>query len=820
MASRVAEPIVLASYNLTQRSASTSSRTRHVHAHVASADGELVTIAVQGDGVHIFDTSSMHSVASYALGPSANFSCPAQSRQLNAGSRTTYAALGSSDAQTELISWSGNLADKQEGTSQQKHSRTVSHAIHSIHTRKSQSTPLLAITRKGQVLLTDSDLKVVKTSATNAKVGDVRQAFVFDAHACGFLPTSSKMRNGTAVIVFLEDEDVLSAQLLTVDNDDDVSEPQDCGIALNSKDISALSCDASGHISILTSSGTWQLYLLAADGTSLKCIQQPKTVRLSPRLSMTGASILALGSSHVLLAATTKDDKPELVTLLWDLRYSAVIGHFSRSVPTLGTASSDHAVALELVAGKSSQVVLVVSPSITPPRGKGKAKASSSATVRSTVFLVPCNVPARSSIASALGHAEETAPWLAPEPATPAPDPTDVWAVLDAKREEMLNALEVAMTQASKEAIEKIFFDWAAQETATLKRRQETRNKSDAVSSSDPTTVKLNGTTAPHEADSDPERTTSSVPQRSGVLAMHLRLSHKLVTRVLGIILGPMENVRARPYPWQITKSLLDRGVVSDSMVKGGFIAALYARGDWVHIVLALKENRVPDVPETVLIRIMKDIIARKDTSTGEAMDVDSSGSGHNHGKMLLLPAFLSLCMSYPTSAPALRAAIREHLTSVEEVSAVLKALNAAVGNWSAIDDIARVQLQSEGAKNNKQRVPVDLGVHYSQAMAFLQTLIDATFLMLVQNPPLQKLLKKFQDHITPELELCVRIETLRGPLEQFLRHIARQKEEEKRKEQEAARGRGANARATPRERTGYQHLAGPYQVEQLTIWH
>lgn len=63
---------------------------------------------------------------------------------------------------------------------------------------------------------------------------------------------------------------------------------------------------------------------------------------------------------------------------------------------------------------------------------------------------------------------------------------------------------------------------------------------------------------------------------------MNLRLSHNLVTRVFGIILGPVENVRARPYPWQITKSLLDRGVVSDSMVKGGFIAALYARGDWV----------------------------------------------------------------------------------------------------------------------------------------------------------------------------------------------------------------------------------------------
>lgn len=107
--------------------------------------------------------------------------------------------------------------------------------LHSIHTRKSQKTPLLAITRKGQVLLADSDLKVAKPSATNGSAGDVRQAFVFDAHACTFLPTSSKMRNGTAVIVFSEKESILSAQLVTVDNDDEVSEPQDCGVALNSK---------------------------------------------------------------------------------------------------------------------------------------------------------------------------------------------------------------------------------------------------------------------------------------------------------------------------------------------------------------------------------------------------------------------------------------------------------------------------------------------------------------------------------------------------------------------------------------------------------
>lgn len=63
---------------------------------------------------------------------------------------------------------------------------------------------------------------------------------------------------------------------------------------------------------------------------------------------------------------------------------------------------------------------------------------------------------------------------------------------------------------------------------------------------------------------------------------VHLRLTQPFVSRVLGIILGPSENVRARPYPWQILKHLLDRKVVSDSMVKGGILSALYARGDWV----------------------------------------------------------------------------------------------------------------------------------------------------------------------------------------------------------------------------------------------
>lgn len=87
---------------------------------------------------------------------------------------------------------------------------------------------------------------------------------------------------------------------------------------------------------------------------------------------------------------------------------------------------------------------------------------------------------------------------------------------------------------------------------------------------------------------------------------------------------------------------------------------------------------------------------------------------------------------------------------------------------------------------------------------------------MLVQHPPLQPLIQSLQAHIAPELELHVRIETLRGPLEQFSRHLQRQKD----KEQEAKTSKGRRGRPRREERPGYQQPIGLYQVEQLTLWH
>lgn len=59
-------------------------------------------------------------------------------------------------------------------------------------------------------------------------------------------------------------------------------------------------------------------------------------------------------------------------------------------------------------------------------------------------------------------------------------------------------------------------------------------------------------------------------------------MTFKFVTRLLGIILGPAKDGQSRPYPWEIMKYLAERKILSHSMVEGGLMPALLARGDWV----------------------------------------------------------------------------------------------------------------------------------------------------------------------------------------------------------------------------------------------
>lgn len=52
--------------------------------------------------------------------------------------------------------------------------------------------------------------------------------------------------------------------------------------------------------------------------------------------------------------------------------------------------------------------------------------------------------------------------------------------------------------------------------------------------------------------------------------------------------------------------------------------------------------------------------------------------------------------------------------------------------------------------------------------ISFLQTLLDASFLALLQHPPSHRVLRSLAAQVEPEIAFTEQIERLRGPLEPF----------------------------------------------------
>ncbi|TEB23786.1 hypothetical protein FA13DRAFT_1797815 [Coprinellus micaceus] len=102
----IEEPFQLSSYTSSYRGKQKSTGSEHVFVNSVSSRSKegLVTVTAQADGVHLVDTSSLHSVISHTLGPSTSFSCPAATLGVE-GEYTTYA----------VVEASPDLADQEEG---------------------------------------------------------------------------------------------------------------------------------------------------------------------------------------------------------------------------------------------------------------------------------------------------------------------------------------------------------------------------------------------------------------------------------------------------------------------------------------------------------------------------------------------------------------------------------------------------------------------------------------------------------------------------------------------------------------------------------
>jgi hypothetical protein len=187
--------------------------------------------------------------------------------------------------------------------------------------------------------------------------------------------------------------------------------------------------------------------------------------------------------------------------------------------------------------------------------------------------------------------------------------------------------------------------------------------------------------------------------------------------------------------------------------------------------------NSLVDISEDDMIFLAKMLVEkeRKTQTDPKAMDVD--------GTQIWIPtlsAYMIACVSYPTSPAALRLAIRKHLPDAQDLIPILELLDS----WTVggTEGYIRALLKSVasnatipyrgGAAPPYDKVCLRQIVggcpNTLQTISFLQVLLDASFISLLQYPPSHELLRKIMSHIEPEIGLHEHLECLRGALEPF----------------------------------------------------
>ncbi|TFK43898.1 hypothetical protein BDQ12DRAFT_623122 [Crucibulum laeve] len=830
------EPFLLSSYASTtkaQKSKTESKRPANVYATYqkasSSSDG-YVTVAAQADGVHVVDVSTLHPVISHTLGPSSRFSCPAIttiSSSNAAQTCTTYCVpsaasdIPTSEAGRTIWAWtedlSSSLADRARQT---KKVAVIPHPIEGLYTTGELPDRLAILSPKGDVTVVDEQL-AIKVSRNSEEGQDILKAYVLERSTCTFLET----RNPGMLLGLVSDAAAkVKLQILTV-AEDVIEQVGECDVPISKDQISCTSISSSGCFSVLTRDGTWHCYTLAfLDAklelksfspeftlTALSPFSKPK----SPQSQ--SISLLALTSSHVLLASPTSpspSSQQEIALLLWDLQYSVLLASHLLPIPS---SLKEAQIELELVPAGVGQALLVLSPA----DDKGKEQAMSS------VLAIPCTVPPMSTIAGALGKANVGARWVK-DASAPGAAPEEKY---DSERRKVVEGIRKAMDGGRLPLVKEVFFNWEQKEAQRVKEQREKKEKERKKAEKEK--AKQNAMDVEEEGSEEAEegsaekadQVAESVEQEEREEPTHPELGYVFVKDVLNAVLQPSKPANT-PYSTEVLAYLLERKAVGNGMLEGGLIGVLRAKGDWKSIELALRN--VLDITEVELVDCLRIVIRkhllRAAASDPTSMDVDSTPKGATQ-EILSLPSFLALCITYPTSLPPLRVALRSLLA--EELTLLIEVSERWVTRWvdrgmKLLPSEKEVQKNEHGVmvlgdpkkdkkvkESNEELPPLD------KVTIFLQTLLDSSFLTLLQYPLSHPILKRIQAQLQPEIAYLDVIESLRGPLEPFAIAQAKAVREATR---EKKKGPSQDWRQKKKLAHQQQQIVGVYQLEELVI--
>ncbi|KAG2157287.1 hypothetical protein DEU56DRAFT_12959 [Suillus clintonianus] len=779
MSSLIGEPFQVSSYSV-------PTKTRHEKAHnptCVSYSRDFsghATVTVQAEGIHIVDLSELHTVASHTCGSNVTFSGPASSRCTpEDGGRicTTYAVISSAPEvavkNRNRTVWimkqkiSGGTLGKSD-----KREIVVPHQVARIYS-DDKSSNIILVSSAGDISVADDELNIQST-LTCPHEQNFLDVFFFPGTSCTFLPPHENPPDSVVVFCSSSDSTLLlsivsvTGKDMTIIGKNHFSTSHGVSGRKTQQHVIALSCGPCGVLSYINESHTWAAYQLEINSPSTSVTQIGETLtlaqlsRLNAHSFGRGTCFLSMASSLVLLATMTGTPSSEISILLWDMRYGVVLASQAIPIPSALVSSIKLGISMSLLPADAGQVLLTLCPA----NVSTTAPSTSESPYRSTVYIIPLDPNLKSTIAGAIGKNPATSEWLAP---TPKVEPL----VDSDPRSKLLVDMANHLQHNEPHKADEAFFRWVKEHT----------------SASGPSSSNVLSISTPDGAASE---------------ALY---GYGFVKELLGLFFV-REYTDKPQYSPRVTRHLIENRVVSAGMLKGRIFTALKQRGDWESIMLAF--NSVVDISEDEMISLAKALIDKEQEpqTDPEAMDVDS-----NKAWTPTLSAYMLACVSYPTSPAALRLAIRKHLPDAQDLILILELLDGWTvgGTEEHIRSLLKSVASNVAIEHRGGAAPP-----YDKTISFLQVLLDASFVSLLQYPPSHELLRNIMSHIEPEIGLHERMGYLRGALEPFAKAQNRIVKE---------RAEGA-PRETPnewRKRRKHQEQqvalgVGLYRLEELVI--
>ena len=270
-------------------------------------------------------------------------------------------------------------------------------------------------------------------------------------------------------------------------------------------------------------------------------------------------------------------------------------------------------------------------------------------------------------------------------------------------------------------------------------------------------------------------------------------------------------------------------------MLNGSFYSLFFQNS------IELAFGAVLDLKESEIIESLQFIISQHRPSSDDAMEIDTPSLNTT---ITSLPTFLNLSITYPTSRAPLVSALRKQLRDAEDQTILLEALDKWLSQRIAMEeklfpgkqDLKKTEygvwtVVGRKGKGKLEDVPPLDKVKssllsflssltgprsFTQIIDFIQIVLDASFLSLLQHKGAHQVLQHINTQLYPEIAFANAIESLRGPLEPFA--IAQEKAikesmvpgKEKEKEKQKIDWRQRRKR--------FDGDVGVYQLEELVL--